>query len=102
MVFIVNRITVLESPEEYERIYAEAGEFMESQDGLVHHQLIRSRSQPDVYFSVAEWVDMESFERCASQSEFRRIFDQTKGMVEIDHHLGDSAVRGGPESPQDR
>ncbi|GAA0398499.1 antibiotic biosynthesis monooxygenase family protein [Streptomyces luteireticuli] len=98
MYVISNRITLTGSSRDYEEIYARGGAFMERQPGLVRHQLVRSLSDPAVYFSTAVWTDRESFERCVARPEFKEIFGPTRDLVTIDHHRC-SVVSEGASAP---
>ncbi|MEV8632428.1 antibiotic biosynthesis monooxygenase family protein [Streptosporangium sp. NPDC051023] len=86
MFFCVNRIKVKGSPEEYERVYREGSDFMASLPGHLRHKLLRSRKESDIYFSVAEWQDEESYRSMCEVPRVREIFDQVGDVIEIENH----------------
>lgn len=95
MVVFVNKLTLTGPAERLEQIYEAVAEFMAAQPGLVRFQLLRSESDPAVYFNVAEWVDRESFDRARTQEKFvsgARVGEVSTG----DRHICSVAFDGGP------
>lgn len=86
MYFCVNRIRVTGSTDEYERVYREGSDFMATLPGHIRHKLLRSEFDPNVYFSVAEWADAESYRRMCEVEKVREIFDQVSDIIEIENH----------------
>ncbi|MFC4908383.1 antibiotic biosynthesis monooxygenase family protein [Actinomadura gamaensis] len=72
MVVFVNKITLTGPAAELERIYEAVAAFMSGQAGLIRFQLVRSSTDPDVYFNIAEWKDQESFDRARTQEKFAK------------------------------
>jgi heme-degrading monooxygenase HmoA len=86
MFFCINRIRVKESTEKYERVYREGSDFMASLPGHVRHKLLRSQTDPEVYFSIAEWKDEESYLRMCEVPRVREIFDQVGDIIDLENH----------------
>ncbi|MDX8053053.1 antibiotic biosynthesis monooxygenase [Lentzea sp. BCCO 10_0798] len=89
----VNRISVTGiSPEEYERVYREGSDYMARRPGHIRHKLVRSTTEPDVYFSIAEWTDVEAYRALDELDELTAIFAQVNDKIEIENH--ECVVRG--------
>lgn len=93
----VNKITVTGcSTEEYERVYREASDFMAKQPGHVRQRLVRSESEPNVYFAIADWESVEHYRQLATIDELVRIFGQVISLddparshadkIKVEHH----------------
>lgn len=97
-VFIsINKATLTGcTPEEYERFYQEAGDYMATQPGHIRQRLVRSDSEPNVYFAIAEWESVDAYRRLASVDELVKIFEQvislteprdpSKDKIVVEHH----------------
>jgi long-chain acyl-CoA synthetase len=71
MALLVNKFTVTGNPDEFERIWTDSSEFMRHQPGFVSFRLVRSVSQPGVYFNIAEWADVAAHERVVRSPAFQ-------------------------------
>ncbi|MCP2262593.1 Quinol monooxygenase YgiN [Streptoalloteichus tenebrarius] len=96
MIVLVNKMTIKGSPEEYERLYARAGAFMETQEGLISYQLVRSQTDPRTYFNVAVWRDASDFERAGRDERFHAMFAEMVDLVEPDQHICQVVHEGAP------
>jgi heme-degrading monooxygenase HmoA len=97
MVVFVNKVTLTGSAAELERIYSAVAELMSRQPGLVRFQLVRSGTDPNVYFNVAEWRDQESFDRARTQERFAK--GERIGAVSTgERHICEIVFEGGPGS----
>lgn len=94
MFICLNRIRVGGAAEEYERVYREGSDFMATLPGHVRHMLVRSSTEPGVYFSVAEWRSEEDYRAMSATPEVRKIFDQLSGGIEVENHEGVVGYRG--------
>lgn len=94
MVVFVNKLTLTGAAEDLERIYAHVAEFMRTRPGLIRYQLVRSQSDPSVYFNVAEWEDRSSFEQALKESEFRIRLKALGTVIEGEPHLSDLVESG--------
>lgn len=89
MLVSVNKITVTGcSNEEYERVYRDASDLMAAQPGHLRQRLVRSQSEPNVYFAIADWERLEDYRRLATVEELVRIFAQVKAP---NHPTGSAA-----------
>ncbi|WP_439656012.1 antibiotic biosynthesis monooxygenase family protein [Lentzea sp. HUAS TT2] len=83
----VNRITVTDiSTDEYERVYREGSDHMARQPGHIRHKLVVSATEPNVYFSIAEWTDIEAYRALDGLDELTAIFAQVNDKIEIENH----------------
>lgn len=97
MVVFVNKLTLIGTPEDLERIYAHVAEYMRTRPGLIRYQLVRSRNDPGIYFNVAEWTDAESFEAALKEPEFRARLKALGTVIKGEPHLSDLVEAGEPE-----
>ncbi|MEV8632426.1 antibiotic biosynthesis monooxygenase family protein [Streptosporangium sp. NPDC051023] len=73
----LNKVTVTGcTPEEYERVYREASDFMAAQPGHISQRLVRSETEANVYFAIAEWESLEDYRALAGIQELVDIFGQ--------------------------
>lgn len=83
----LNHIRVTDMPtDEYERVYRQGSDYMARQPGHIRHKLLRSDSDPSVYFSLAEWKDVESYRRLDELDELTAIFAQVNDRIQIENH----------------
>ncbi|MEV8320563.1 antibiotic biosynthesis monooxygenase family protein [Streptomyces sp. NPDC059900] len=94
MVVFVNKLTLTGAAEDLERIYAHVAEFMRTRPGLIRYQLVRSQSDPSVYFNVAEWEDQTSFEQALKEPEFRTRLKALGTVIKGEPHLSDLVESG--------
>lgn len=94
MVVFVNKLTLTGAAEDLERIYAHVAEFMRTRPGLIRYQLVRSQSDPSVYFNVAEWEDQASFEQALKEPEFRSRLKALGTVIKGEPHLSDLVGSG--------
>lgn len=97
MVVFVNKLTLIGSAEELERLYGRVADFMLTQPGLISFRLVRSEKHPETYFNIAEWTDKESFERSLREPEFRTRLNALTGLFKGDPHLSNVVLEGAPE-----
>ncbi|TDB78123.1 antibiotic biosynthesis monooxygenase [Micromonospora sp. KC723] len=97
MFISVNKATLTDcTPEEYERFYQEACDYMAKQPGHIRQRLVRSDSEPGVYFAISEWESVEAYRRLATIDELVEIFgqvislteprDPSKDKIVVEHH----------------
>lgn len=86
MIVCLNKIRVKGSTEKYEAVYRQGSDFMAAQPGHIRHKLVRSTQDPDVYFSIAHWENLESYKALANIQELKDIFDQVNPEIELEHH----------------
>ncbi|MFE6390193.1 MULTISPECIES: antibiotic biosynthesis monooxygenase [Nocardiopsis] len=94
MFICLNRIRAGEAAEDYERVYREGSDFMATLPGHVRHMLVRSDTEPGVYFSIAEWRSEEDYRAMSATPRVREIFDQLSGRIEVENHEGAVGYRG--------
>jgi heme-degrading monooxygenase HmoA len=83
----LNRIELVDVlPDEYERVYREGSDYMARQPGHIRHKLLRSDSDPAVYFSIAEWRDIESYRQLDDLDELTAIFARVNDRIRIENH----------------
>ena len=71
MVTMVNKFTVSDDPEKFAQVWEESSEFMRNQPGFINFRLVRSLSDPQVYFNISDWKDAESHGRVLHSSAFQ-------------------------------
>jgi heme-degrading monooxygenase HmoA len=79
----INTFTVISSPEEFERVFAEVSEFMAKQPGFVQYTLSRhvEADKSDRYVNVALWRDVESWQRAVAHPDFRPHAEQIRARA---------------------
>jgi heme-degrading monooxygenase HmoA len=83
----LNHIRVTDmSTEDYERIYRAGSDYMARLPGHVRHKLVCSGSDPSVYFSIAEWRDVESYRQLDEHEELAAIFAPANRGAWIENH----------------
>jgi long-chain acyl-CoA synthetase len=71
MVTMVNKFTVFDDPGKFARVWEESSQFMRDQPGFINFRLVRSVSDPAVYFNISDWEDAESHHRVLRSSAFQ-------------------------------
>jgi heme-degrading monooxygenase HmoA len=71
---------------DYERVYREGSDHMARLPGHVRHKLVRSDSDPLVYFSIAEWRDVESYRQLDEHDDLAAIFAPANRGAAIENH----------------
>lgn len=94
MFICLNKIRAGENAEEYEHVYREGSDFMATLPGHVRHVLVRSDTEPGVYFSISEWRSEQDYRDMSATPRVREIFDQLAGRVEVENHEGSIGYRG--------
>ncbi|MFE9747021.1 antibiotic biosynthesis monooxygenase family protein [Saccharothrix saharensis] len=100
MLISINKATLTDCPpEDYERMYAEAGDFMAKQDGHLGQLLVRSQTDPDVYVTVLVWSDLERYNRLDDMPQLMEIFERVVSLsgpepadgdrIVLEHHKAD-------------
>lgn len=83
----LNHIRVTDmSTEDYERVYREGSDYMARLPGHARHKLVRSDSDPSVYFSIAEWRDVESYRQLDEHPDLAGIFAPANRGAHIENH----------------
>jgi long-chain acyl-CoA synthetase len=71
MVTMVNKFTVSDDPDKFAQVWEESSRFMRDQPGFINFRLVRSLSDPHVYFNISDWEDAESHGRVLRSSAFQ-------------------------------
>jgi len=71
MVTMVNKFTVSDDPDKFGEVWEASSEFMRSQPGFINFRLVRSVSDPKVFFNISDWKDAESHHRVLRSSAFQ-------------------------------
>jgi long-chain acyl-CoA synthetase len=71
MVTMVNKFTVSDDPDKFAQVWEESSDFMRNQPGFINFRLVRSVSDPTVYFNISDWKDAESHHRVLRSSAFQ-------------------------------
>ncbi|MCE7000778.1 antibiotic biosynthesis monooxygenase [Saccharothrix sp. S26] len=111
MLISINKATLTDCPpEEYEAMYAEAGDFMAKQDGHVGQLFVRSQTDPNVYVTVLVWSDLERYNRLDDMPQLMEIFERVVALsgpgpdsgdrIVLEHHKAD-VVYAGRTSPDE-
>lgn len=96
MVVFVNKLTLTGEADDLARIYGHVADFMSTRPGLIRYQLVRSRTDPKVYFNIAEWETEESFQAALAEPEFRTRLRALGTVIAGDPHLSDVVTAGEP------
>ncbi|ASR34881.1 antibiotic biosynthesis monooxygenase [Prauserella marina] len=67
----VNKFTVHSSPEEFERVFRETGEFFGKQPGFLRYTLLKHVDEQNSYVNIAHWSDLDSFHNALSKPDFK-------------------------------
>ncbi|MGW6461278.1 antibiotic biosynthesis monooxygenase family protein [Streptomyces sp. NPDC055078] len=70
VVTFINRFTVHASPEEFERVFAETGQFLAGRDGFLRYALHRHAEDPTRYVNIAHWRDAAAFRTAVADPGF--------------------------------
>jgi quinol monooxygenase YgiN len=71
MVTMVNKFTVSDDPDKFAQVWEASSEFMRSQPGFINFRLVRSVSDPSVFFNISDWLDAESHHRVLGSNAFQ-------------------------------
>jgi long-chain acyl-CoA synthetase len=71
MVTMVNKFIVSEDPDSFAQVWEASSQFMCNQPGFINFRLVRSVSDPKVYFNISDWKDAESHQRVLRSSAFQ-------------------------------
>jgi long-chain acyl-CoA synthetase len=71
MVTMVNKFTVSEDPDKFAQVWEASSQFMRNQPGFINFRLVRSVSNPQVFFNISDWKDAESHEHVLRSSAFQ-------------------------------
>jgi long-chain acyl-CoA synthetase len=71
MVTMVNKFTVSEDPDKFVQVWEASSQFMRDQPGFINFRLVRSLSNPQVFFNISDWKDAESHQRVLRGSAFQ-------------------------------
>lgn len=96
----LNKVTVTGcTPDEYERVYQEVSDLMAVQPGHISQRLVRSDSEPNVYFAIAEWESLEHYQALAENQQLVEVFGRVITLpgppppskpdkIVVEHHDG--------------
>ncbi len=98
MVTLVNKFTVTGRPEDFERIWKASSEFMLTQPGFISFRLMRSISDPNIYFNVAEWADAQSHVRVMRSEEFQVHIAELATVAKPEPHLCEIVISHAPDA----
>ncbi|MBV9845203.1 MAG: antibiotic biosynthesis monooxygenase [Kutzneria sp.] len=83
----LNKITLVDCEDrEYEEVYRKGSDYMAAQPGHIRHKLVRSQLDPTVYFSVAEWQNIDFYRRLDELDELTEIFSRVNSKIDIENH----------------
>jgi long-chain acyl-CoA synthetase len=81
MVTMVNKFTVPEDPDKFAEVWEASSQFMRDQPGFVNFRLVRSVSNPQVFFNISDWKDAESHQRVLRSGAFQAHIAELAGVA---------------------
>lgn len=95
MVTLVNKFTVGGEPGDFERIWVQSSDFMRTQPGFISFRLMRSLQNPQVYYNIAEWKDMESHTRVVNSPAFASHIAELAGLATPEPNMCEVVIEHG-------
>jgi quinol monooxygenase YgiN len=82
---MINPITVTGDHGRFREIVDRIASYMSAQDGFVRLRFYQSHKNPDHYYMVAEWVDLDAHQRAADNRspEVLSWFDELREITQV-------------------